>query len=166
MTSPASLNWRSARTRRPPRRLNDFVRRIYVNHDSSCDTLEKMTKVKKTAELARPKRQTVFSCVLCDRSLKGPPFLSRQLLHVHRTNVLLEPFAGPHYFNVDQLQFLVRGVSEDDAIYLAEDRRYGGRTGDAEAGSLAPMSPAGRHESATLAEQSPMATRESANNQS
>ena len=73
--------------------------------------------------------------------------------------MLVEPFAvvGPHGFNVDQLQFLVRGVQEDDAIYLAEDRRYGRRTGDAEAGCLAPLSPAGCLESATLAEQSLLA---------
>ena len=41
--------------RRPPRRLNDFVRRINVNYGPSCAIIGEMTKVKRMIELAHPK---------------------------------------------------------------------------------------------------------------
>ena len=104
----------------------------------------KITKVKKTIKLTQSKLQTVFICALCDRSFKGLSL--RRHLDVHRAKVFAEPFAvtGPHGFSVEQLQFLVRGVPEDDAIYVAEHRRFGGGTGDAEASSLAPLATVGR----------------------
>ena len=48
---------------------------------------------------------------------------------MHRAKVLVEHFAvaGPYAFNAPRLQLLVKGVPEVDAIYLAEERRYGGR---------------------------------------
>lgn len=72
---------------------------------------------------------------------------------MHRAKVLAEPFmaTGPHGFNVGQLQFLVRGMPKDDENFLAEDRRFGGRTGNAEARGLAPLSPTGGPKSVTLA---------------
>ena len=59
--------------------------------------------------------------------------------------------------NAPRLQLLVKSVPEDDAIYLGEDRRYGGKAGDTEDGSLAPLSPAGRLDAAVPLDESPQA---------
>ena len=65
-TTPAPVNRRPARTPRRPRRLNDFVRCIYANHDSSCETDGKMTKVMKTTERTYPAEATegLYLCAL------------------------------------------------------------------------------------------------------
>ena len=128
---------------------------MFANSVSSCTTAGKMTKVKKTVEPSQRKRETVFSCVLCQRSLKGPPSLRRHLLHVHPAKVLVEScaVAGPHGFTADKLQLLVKGVPQDDEIYLAEDRRFGGKAKRSESSSIVSLSPGDRFDLTVLSDQ-------------
>ena len=125
-TPPAPVSGWSAWTRCHLTHLQDFVRRMNVNHNFSFIDSGILAKVKKTARPGSLKRYAVFCCILCLRSIKGPSSLRRHLFRVHRAAMLIDwgAVAGYHGATAEQVRVLVEGVPEDDEMYVTVRKRF------------------------------------------